>query len=84
MPLRKSLVMAALWMATLFAAVEVGRAQVQPETVAPFVVSGGDVGFRVEGRRGNTPVGRVVIRKDAKSPWTPVAFGDGTGVKPLD
>ena len=28
----------------------------------PFVVSGSDIGFRIEGRRGETPVGRFVVR----------------------
>lgn len=32
------------------------------EKVTPTVMSGGDVGFRVEGLRGGTPVGRIVVR----------------------
>jgi hypothetical protein len=30
--------------------------------VPPRVMTGADVGFRVEGLRGNTPVGRIVVR----------------------
>jgi hypothetical protein len=30
--------------------------------VPPKVMTGPDVGFRVEGLRGNTPVGKVVVR----------------------
>ena len=42
---------------------------------APIVISGNDVGFRMEGRKGNTPVGRLVVRIDGKwmdveSVWT--------------
>ena len=42
---------------------------------SPIVISGNDVGFRMEGRKGNTPVGRLVVRIDGKwmdveSVWT--------------
>ena len=38
-------------------------AQVVPvKPVPPKVMTGADVGFRVEGIRGNTPVGVVVVR----------------------
>ncbi len=30
--------------------------------VTPKVMTGSDVGFRVEGLRGNTPVGRIVVK----------------------
>jgi hypothetical protein len=36
----------------------------------PTLFSGVDVGFRIEGRKGNTPVGRLVIRIDAQ--WVAV------------
>jgi hypothetical protein len=32
------------------------------EKVTPTVLSGENVGFRVEGLRGRTPVGRIVVR----------------------
>ena len=35
----------------------------------PMVVAGNDIGFRVEGRRGDTPVGRFVIRSSANGQW---------------
>ena len=28
----------------------------------PVVISGSDIGFRIEGRKGNTPVGTLVVR----------------------
>ena len=44
------------------------RAQVQPPTTpAPTIISGGDVGFRVERWEGDTPVGRWVVR--SKGQW---------------
>jgi hypothetical protein len=36
----------------------------------PTLFSGVDVGFRMEGRKGNTPVGRLVVRIDAQ--WVAV------------
>lgn len=33
---------------------------------APKVVSGSDVGFRIEGRRGNAVVGALVVRVDGE------------------
>jgi hypothetical protein len=50
---------------------------IQPLT--PTVVSGGDLGFRVEGRRGNTPVGTLVIRINGQ--WVDVEVAHGAGVR---
>jgi len=50
---------------------------VQP-VVPPEVVSGGEMGFRIEGRKGDTPVGTLVIRQGGK--WVPVEFA-GTNYK---
>lgn len=42
-------------------------AQVRPvEPVAPRVMSGPDIGFRVEGLRGERVVGRFVVRVDGR------------------
>jgi hypothetical protein len=30
------------------------------------VISGADLGFRVDGRKGNTPIGRFVVRIDGQ------------------
>jgi hypothetical protein len=43
-----------------------GRTQTRIVPVAPSVVSGDDVGFRVIGRQGGTPVGHWVVRIDGK------------------
>jgi hypothetical protein len=44
-----------------------------PPTTAPIVVSGNDIGFRIEGQSGGNPIGTLVIRingvwVEAKSP----------------
>ena len=44
------------------------------------VISGEDLGFRIESMDGNKPVGRLVIRRDGQ--WVPVELG-GAGVKQL-
>ena len=36
----------------------------------PRIVSGSDIGFRIEGRRGTTPIGTLVIRVNGQ--WVPV------------
>ena len=44
------------------------RAQVQPPNPStPTILSGGDVGFRVERWEGDTPIGRWVVR--SKGQW---------------
>ena len=81
----KRFVIAAAWLGCFGAAVMIGRAQARSiEPVPPFVVLGADLGFRVEGRMGNTPVGRVVIRKDANSPWIPVESAGPATPRRLD
>lgn len=36
------------------------------DLVAPTVVSGSDLGFRIEGNKGSVPVGRLVVRIDGR------------------
>ena len=36
----------------------------------PTVLSGNDIGFRIDGRRGNTPIGTLVIKVNGQ--WVPV------------
>jgi hypothetical protein len=48
-----------------------GHAQaIATQSTGHVVVSGSDVGFRIVGRRGNTPIGRLVIRQDGE--WVEV------------
>ena len=58
-------------------------AQVLRQTVPvdpPVVVSGSDIGFRIEGRRGDVQVGSIVVRVDGK--WVATA-GPDPGLKRL-
>ncbi len=41
----------------------------------PVTLSGNDIGFRIEERRGDTVVGRLVVRVDGK--WVDAEFGGG-------
>jgi hypothetical protein len=64
MSFRRFAALAVLWALSMVAAVTIAMAQA-PEaipTTAPIVVSGDDVGFRIEGQRGQTPVGKIVVR----------------------
>ena len=58
----------------------VALAQVIPQPVTPTVLSGPDVGFRVEGMRGDTPVGTLVVKVNGR--WVPVDLNT-SGLRPL-
>lgn len=47
----------------------------QQRVEPPIVLSGSDIGFRVESRDGKTPVGKLVVRVDGQ--WVEVQFGSG-------
>jgi hypothetical protein len=61
----------------LMAAVWVHAQAVRPQ--APTIISGPDLGFRVDGRKGNVPVGVLVVRINGQ--WVEVE--SGVGVKRL-
>jgi hypothetical protein len=48
---------------------------VQPRPVTPTVYSGADLGFRVVGRKGAKPTGKLVVRIDGQ--WVDVEFAGG-------
>ena len=65
---RTIVVVGAVWVASLFVAGKVATAQARgfvrlPE---PKVLSGADLGFRVDGMYGEMPAGTVVIRVNGK------------------
>jgi hypothetical protein len=73
----KRFVVGALWVVSTFAAGMWGHAQAPqppreprpaPSQVLPqkTVISGAELGFRVDARKGNTPVGRFVVRVDGQ------------------
>ena len=70
-----------LLVVTFFGGAAWGSAQSHFATqpVAPVVLSGSDIGFRMHGRKAGTPVGELVVRIDGE--WKPVQF-DYT-VKPV-
>ena len=72
------LVMIPLLLGTLLMAGVWVRAQaVRPQT--PTVISGSDLGFRVDGHSGSTPIGVLVVRINGQ--WVEVE--SGVGVKRL-
>jgi hypothetical protein len=75
MSLRMRFVVGVIWFMSLVAVAAIARAQMLqivplPE---PIIVSGNDVGFRVEGKQGSTPVGRLVLRINGQ--WVEADFG---------
>lgn len=52
---------------------------VVPQPVDPVVLSGADIGFRMTGRKGDTPVGQLVVRVSGE--WKEVEYAHG--VKPV-
>jgi hypothetical protein len=60
----------------LFASAAWAREQsVATRPVPPVVLSGADVGFRITGRRGETPIGELVVRVDGQ--WQKAEFASG-------
>jgi hypothetical protein len=61
---------------TFGAGVAWGASQaVQTQKVPPTVLSGADIGFRVEGRKGDAPVGTLVVRVNGQ--WVEAQFSAG-------
>jgi hypothetical protein len=48
---------------------------VQPKPVFPTVISGNDIGFRMEGQKGSRPTGRLVVRIGGQ--WVEPEFAMG-------
>ena len=51
------------------------QVQLQPPLVSPVVFSGADMGFRMTGRKGEIPIGELVVRENGV--WKPVQFAMG-------
>jgi hypothetical protein len=76
MSVRQRISVAVLWAASIVAVGAWTRAQTPaPSGPAPTVVSGNDLGFRIDSRKGNTPVGTLVIRVNGK--WVEPDFSVG-------
>ena len=77
LPLQRVLVV--LMMVVVFLA-GAAWANAQRQTLTPpTVLSGGDIGFRMIGRKGDTVVGSLVVRVNGE--WTPAE--SAYGVKPV-
>jgi hypothetical protein len=81
---RKWIGLSLIWVASLVATgvwVHAQAVQGLPRVPLPIpiIVSGNDIGFRVEARSGDTPVGRFVIRSNANGQWVePEISGENT------
>jgi hypothetical protein len=70
MSFRKWMGIVVVWVASLVAAGVWAHAQapaVQPQP--PTIITGSDVGFRIDSWSGNTPVGKWVVRSPAGGQW---------------
>ena len=88
MSLSKRIIVATLWVGSMLAAGVWGHAQTtlplprpapSPGQTQQTVISGSDLGFRVDGRKGNTPLGRFVVRIDGQ--W--VEIEESAGIRRL-
>jgi hypothetical protein len=76
MSLRKRIGLVVVWAVSIVAAGVWAHAQTTvPQTQAPTVLSGNDLGFRIDSRKGNTPVGTIVVRVNGQ--WVEADFSVG-------
>jgi hypothetical protein len=69
MSFRSIAALVVLWALSVGVAIAMAQA---PQTVSPIVISGNDIGFRIEGQRGKTPVGKIVVRIEGQ--WVEAAL----------
>ena len=72
MSVRGRIVMVVMWLASLVAVGAWAQAQSQSEAK---VVSGADLGFRIERQERGVPVGRLVVRINGQ--WVEAGFAPG-------
>jgi hypothetical protein len=65
-PRARVLTLAAVWLVSLAAVAAVAQSVAVTPVPKPLVISGDDLGFRIEGHQGTTPVGTLVIRVDGR------------------
>jgi hypothetical protein len=78
MSMRSLILAGVFWVVSLVAAVAVAAGRAQTPDPRPFgqppdarIVTGADIGFRIESWQGNTPTGTWLIRVDGK--WVEAA-----------
>ena len=84
MSVRTLVSLALLWVVSLFLVSAAVKAQVfEPPRLLPepHIVSGADVGFRIEAEQGGVAVGRVMVRIDGK--WIEARVGNVPGTRRL-
>ena len=72
----RSFIAALLILITVIGTAWSAAQSVAVEKVTPTVIAGENVGFRVEGLRGSTPVGRIVVM--VKGRWVEAEIAGGT------
>jgi hypothetical protein len=65
-PRARVITLAAAWLVSLVAVAAVAQSPSVTPLPTPVVVSGADIGFRIEGHHGRIPVGTLVIRVDGR------------------
>ena len=75
MPVGRYLLLACVWVLSLLVATTWTRAQTRRWTplTEPVVVSGTDIGFRIDWMNGRTPVGEIVVRLNGQ--WIDARVG---------
>ena len=79
MPGRRIAVFVLLWVASLFVVATLARAQVYRinPLAEPRVVSGPDLGFRIEGEQNGVAVGPLVVKINGKWVEARIGLADG-------
>ena len=69
------LVVAAAWVSAQVTRPPSERGLEPMDLVAPTVITGSDLGFRIESNKDNVPVGRLVVRINGR--WVDAQLGTG-------
>jgi hypothetical protein len=78
-PLQRVLIVCMMLIVFLAGAAWANAQRAVTPPVSPIVLSGGDIGFRMVGRKGDTAVGSLVVRMNGE--WIPAE--SAYGVKPV-
>ena len=78
MSFRARIALVVMWLTSLVAVGVWASAQTPQGIVRPVVMSGNDIGFRVEGQCGNARIGTLVVRISGR--WVEAQ----TAVKPIN
>jgi hypothetical protein len=82
MSLRMRIGLAVLWVVSVTAVGLYGQGRESAVQVNPTIVSGGDIGFRIDRRDANAVTGRLMVRVNGQWVETREAAAGG-GIRPL-